>query len=264
MMSSLLMKTLYDKRWFTLAWSLGLCAMVVLVLGFYPAFSEGNTFEELSKSLPAQFQGLIGDASQFKTIPGYISQQLFDIRLSLLLMIMAIILGAALTIGEEEKGSLRSMMALPLSRVRIVLEKWLAAVIIIGVVALAIIIGIYIGLAVINETAEASLIWQLGLLSWIFGSAAAAIPLGVGLASGNRAVTMAIAISSTIGSFILSTFGSAVSWLQPLEKFSLMRYYDATEVAGTGISLSDISILGGIFITLFLIACVGFRYRDVA
>ena len=218
MMQSLFLKTLYDKRWFVLGWSLALGVMVVLVLSFYPAFSEGNTFEELSKNVPPQFKEFIGDANQFKTVSGYISQQLFDIRVPLLFMIMAIILGLSLSVGEEEKGTLRTTLALPLSRVRIVVEKWLAATVVMGITALSVIAGIYIGLATINETADAGLIWQLGLLSWLFGISAVAIPLGIGLLTGNRAVTMAVAILATIGSFILSTFGQAVDWLEASAK----------------------------------------------
>lgn len=264
MMSTLFLKTLYDKRWFVLGWSIALCAMVVLVLSFYPAFSEDNTFEALSKNVPSQFKELVGDADSFKTISGYISQQLFDIRIPLLFMIMAIILGIGLSVGEEEKGTLRTTLVLPISRVRIVAEKWLAATVIMAVTALAVIAGIYIGLAIINEMASMDLIWQLGLLSWLFGISAAAIPLGVGLLTGNRAITMALAILTTIGSFILSTFGQAVDWLEPFEKYSLMHYYDATKIVDGGIPGSDIIVLGGIFIVMFIVASTGFRYRDVA
>ncbi len=263
-MRSLFLKTLYDKRWFILGWSSGLFALVMLLLSFYPAFSAGSTFDDLSKTVPAQFKGLIGDPSLFKTIPGYISQQLFDIRLPLLLMIMAIILGLGLSVNEEEKGVLRTTLALPLSRVRIVLEKWLACVCIMGAIALATVASCYLGLAIINETISAEVIWQLGLLSWIFGSSAAAIPLGLGLATGNRAAAMALSTLATIGSFILSTFGQAVDWLEPFERYSLMHYYDATKVVDSGIPFSDVSVLGGVFFLMLIFACVGFRARDVA
>lgn len=263
MMGSLLSKTLFDKRWFILGWSLALMAMVLLVTSFYPAFNDGAMFEDLAKSVPPQFKELIGDPEKFKSIPGYISQQLFDIRLPLLLMIMAILLGVGISVNEEEKGTMRTTLATPLSRVRIVLEKWLAAVIIMGLVALATIIGIYIGLFTINETMDAGLIWQLGLLSWLFGSSAVAIPLGLGLASGNRTVTMGLAIFATIGGFIISTFGKAVDWLEPYEKFSLMHYYDATKVAEGGIPANDLLVLSCVFFVILIVALVSFRHRDV-
>ncbi len=263
MMKSLLAKTLFDKRWFILGWSIALGAMVTLVLSFYPAFSESSVFEDISKNVPAQFKGLIGDPDQLKSVTGYISQQLFDFRIPLLLMIMAIILGLGLSVNEEEGGNLRIITATPLSRTRIVLEKWLVAVIIMGTVTLSTVLGIYAGLAFINETVDSTLLWQLGLLTWLFGSAAVAIPLGVGLASGNRIITMALAITVTIGSFILSTFGKSVSWLEPFKKYSLMHYFNPSEVVESGIPLLDLAVLGALFILMLSAACIGFRNRDI-
>ncbi len=262
-MRSLVAKTLYDKRWFMLGWSLALCAMVLLVLSFFPAFSGGNVFEDLSKNIPAQFKGLVGDSDQFKNISNYIAQQLFDTRIALLLMIMAIILGLGLSVNEEEKGTLRSLLVTPLSRVRVVLEKWLATVIIMGAVALAPVVGIYLGLALINETADGGVIWQLGLLSWLFGSTAVAISLGLGLATGSRGFAMSVSITVTIGSFILSTFGKSVEWLEPFERYSLMHYYSASKVVEGGIPVADLVVLGAVFLAMLILACLGLRRRDV-
>ena len=263
MMRSLFTKTLYDKRWFCLGWSLALGGMILLVLSFYPTLSEGNVFDELSKTVPPQFKELIGDASAFHNISGYISQQLFDIRVSLLFMILALILGVSLSVGEEEKGVLRTVVAMPLSRLRIVLEKWLAAVVIMGIVSLVMVAGVYIGVIVLGEEVSSDLIWQLGLLAWLFGSSAVAISLGIGLATGNRAITMAISVLATIGSFIVSTFGKSVDWLEPLEKFSLMHYYDANKVADSGLPKDDMMVLLAVFLVMLAVACIGFRYRDV-
>lgn len=239
LMRSLFLKTLYDKRWFTLGWSLAMGLVILLVLSFYPAFSEGNAFEDLAKSIPPQFKELIGDPSTYKTVPGYISQQIFDIRVPLLFMIMAISLGLSLSIAEEEKEVLRTTLATPLSRGRIVLEKWLAAVVIVGAVSIAGAAGIYFGVEIINESIDFELVWQLSALAWLFGAASVAIPLGLGLATGNKSLTMGISVVATIGSFILSTFEKAVDWLEPFEKYSLMHYYDANQIADSGIARED-------------------------
>src|SRR5665213_218200 len=97
---SLLSKTLYQKRKFTAGWFIGLLAMTILTLSFFPAFKNGNlgqTFNNLSPAL----QKVVGDTASFKTIGGYISQQLFALRIPLLTTVLAIVLFNGLTVGEE-------------------------------------------------------------------------------------------------------------------------------------------------------------------
>lgn len=264
MMRSLVLKTLYDRRWFVFGWSLGTLGMVWLVVGFYPSFSEGDTLEQLTKSLPEQFKAFIGDAALLKTVPGYLAEQILNFRVTLLLMIMAMILGSSLTVADEERGTLRTVLATPLSRFQIVSQKWLAGVIIMLSVSFSTILGIYIGLASIGERADNGLIWAVFLLCWLFGLAALSVPFGLGLGTGNRAVTMTVSTMVVVGSFILSTFGKAVGWLEPVERFSLMHYFDATAVARDGLIIGDVMVFIAVIIVMVTVGLFGFRRRDAS
>lgn len=262
-MQSLFTKTIYDKRWFMLGWSFALAAMSFLVILFYPSFSTSFQFEELAKQVPSALQAFIGDAASLKTLPGYIADQLFNVRIPLFMLIMAIVLGLGLSISDEESGRMRTILIAPISRTKIVISKLAAAICIVGVISLATALSIYVGSALINEAAPHVLIWQLFGLSWLFGSVAVSIVLGIGMASGRRAPTTGVSLIITIGSFLLATFGSAVSWLEPYTRFSLLHYYNATGLQNGTFRSSDLLVLACIGLLLTIVAIVRFRRRDV-
>lgn len=264
MMKSLLTKTLYDKRWFMLGWSAVMFVMVCLVMIFYPSFSQTGTLDQLSKSVPDAFKSLLGDPDSFHTIRGYIATQLYDIRVPLLLMIMGLVLAQSLAGGEEEKGSLRTLLTTPLSRGRILWERWAAGAIIVGATVLATVVGSYVGALAIGETVPADMIWRLALMSWLFGTAAFTITYAVGTATGKRGLMMAVGLTVTFGGFIISSFAKSVDWLEPFKYVSLLNYYDTGTIRNGSFNISDIWLLASLVLIFMLVAQVCFRRRDVS
>ena len=262
-MFNLFTKTLYDKRAFVIGWSLGLMAVGCLMMLFYPAFHQENGIDELVKNLPAAFQGLVGDLGNLKQLSTYVGSQLFDVRIPILVSILSIILAVGLTVGEEEKGQLRTLIALPMSRGRILFNKWLAVVTICFVTMLGTVIGIEIGLAAIGETLDWMIVLRLSAMMWLLSVALATVIFGIGLATGKRGLTMGLAVATTIGSFILTTFARSVEWLRPYEHASIFHYFPAATIAKSDIAISDVLVYVVIIIVFLAIGIIGFRRRDV-
>lgn len=264
MMRSLLLRTLYEKRWFMAGWALVFAVMTTLVLMFYPSFSEGPGIDEIAQSVPEQFRGLIGDPDVYKTIDGYITLQIYDIRMPLLIMIMGLVLAVGLTIREEENGELRTLSSTAMGRVRLLLEKWAAGGIIVIALNAVAVAGTYVGILALGETSPHALVWRLMLLSSLFGIVAFTIPFSVGLASGKRSLTMFIGLTLTIGSFLLTTFSKSVDWLKDWDIVSLVHYFDTSALRDGHFNRLDIWILLLIGATALLIAILAFRRRDIA
>lgn len=256
-------KTLYDKRAFIIGWSLGLIVLGLLMIIFYPAFHQDNGLDQLVKNLPAAFQSIVGNLANLKQLPSYIGSQLYDVRIPIFVSIFAIILSVSLTVAEEEKGQLRTLTALPLSRTRILWNKWLAVVTICLILALATVVGIEIGLSVIHETLDWLVLLRLTAMMWLLAVCLATIVFSIGLASGKRGLTMGIGVLLAAGSFILTTFTKSVDWLQPYEKLSLLHYFPAVDVAMTGIAVRDVLVYAGLIVFFLLIGIIGFRRRDI-
>src|SRR5690606_18328557 len=145
-------------------------------------------------------------------LPNYIASQIFDVRLSIIIAVMAILLAIGLTVAEEDKGQLRTIVSLPVSRRSIVTAKWLAAVLISGLAVCGTVAEVVLGVLVINESLDPMVLVRLVLLAWLMVAALATIILAVGLATGKRAVTTIIALVVAIGGFLLTTFAQAVNW----------------------------------------------------
>jgi ABC-2 type transport system permease protein len=160
-MFNVFFKTLRDKRFFILGWVIGMAFLGFVMMSFYPSFSGGQ-IDQLLETLPPALQGLVGNLQDWREIPGYVGSQVFDIRLPIFISILSILLAIGLTVGEEDKGQLRTLIGLPISRRKIITAKWLAIVGICFAASLAPIIGVEVGLLTFNETIDQRVLARLG------------------------------------------------------------------------------------------------------
>ena len=265
-MFNLLRKTLYDKRSFIIGWGLGLAFLAFLMVLFYPAFSNDNGLDKLMASLPTELKslkGLIGNLEDLKNLPGYLGGQLFDIRIPMFISVSSIILAVGLTVSEEEKGYVQTLLALPAGRIKVLIAKFLSIVLINLAIILTMVVGIYLGLAFINESINWIVLTKLCSMTLLLCICMTTIVFGIGLATGRRGITMGLGVIIAAGSFIVTTFAKSVEWLQPYEKISLFHYFPASEVAKGNISLINIIVLSGITLIALIIGLIFFRRRDI-
>lgn len=264
-MFNLFRKTMYDKRIFIIGWSLGLIILALLMILFFPAFKNFG-FDQLLAGLPPELKsikGLIGNLDSLKTISGYLGGQFFDIRMPMFISVFSIILAVGLSIKDEEDGYLRILLALPMSRIKLLFGKLFAIVTICLIATIATIAGLWIGIALIGETFDWIVIFNLSFMMFLLSVCMTTLFYCIGLASGKRGLTMGLGIIVAAGSFLLTTFAKSVDWLQPYEKISLFHYFPPAEIIQNGISLSDVVVLSGITIISIIFAIIFFRRRDV-
>lgn len=148
MLQNTFTKTLYAKRWMTLTWSLGIVALVVFTILFYPTLSK--SFGESLKDVPESLKGFLGDSNAYSTITGYTDLQVFS-QLVFMTLILGVILFTGVLAGEENEGLLQTTLAQPIRRTRVYIEKLLAAMVVVGVACLALSAGVLIGVLIIGE-----------------------------------------------------------------------------------------------------------------
>jgi len=265
MMRSVYLKTLYDKRWFIFGWTLGLMALTALMVVFFPAMHQDGSLDALVKNMPPAFQGLVGSLADLNSFDTYLASQLFDIRMPLIAGIMAIILALGLSTAEEERGELRTLLSLPLSRVRLLFEKWLALCSIMAISVLGVVAAIYtIGPLIEGGSIELSALLRLVFMTWLIMVVFGTVTLAAGFATGSRAAANTLSILVIIGSFILTTFGQSVDWLRDFEKFSLLHYFPAVDIIKNGIDIVDVVVFCSVIVVSLVAAVVIFRRRDIA
>lgn len=262
-MNSVFAKTLQAKRGFIIGWFIGFSVLSALMVAFYPSMHQDGTIDQLVSTMPAAFKGLIGNLADLKQFDTYLAAQLFDIRLSLLGGIMVTILALGITVGEEEKGQLRTLLGMPISRTKLLLQKWFAMVAIIFVTLLGIVIATYALQATVNASMPLAVMRDLFLMTWLVLGTIATVTFAVAMATGKRAIAMLIGIVVMAGSFIVSTFGLSVDWLKDYEWLSVFHYFPASDVARSGIDSNNVIVLASIALITLLVALVAFNRRDV-
>lgn len=261
-MKTLISKTLYDKRWFILGWTLGLIFFGWLMMVFYPTFS-GDQMKSVVDAMPASVAGLIGNLADFNDPTKYMASQVFDIRLPMIVAIFVVILAVSLTVGEESRGNLRTLLVTPLSRTRILFEKWLAIVLISIVATVAVGIGVCLGLIQTGVSPD----WGkfIALLTMLVFQiiAMATVVFGIGFATGRSGLTITISTLVMVESYIISTFAIGVAALKNWEWLSLFKYFPASDVVKTGLDWGGIAVYLGITVVFLVLGLVIFRRRDV-
>lgn len=263
MLRSVFTKTIYDKRIFILGWFFGFAALAALLVTFYPSMKQEGSLEMFVDSMPPAMQGFIGDLTNLTQFSTYLASQLFDIRMQIIAGVMVVVLALSITIGEEEKGQLRTTLALPVSRMSLLVQKWLAMVSIIGLALLGTAIGIYASQFAVEESIGIAVLARLMFMTWLVMVTFATLTFAVAMSVGSRALATIVGIILLAGSFVLTTFSIGVDWLRQYEMLSLFYYFPAVAIAKDVIDVKDVLILTGLCFAALVVAFFGFRRRDV-
>ena len=110
---------------------------IVLNIAFWPAIDDqADAMNEMIDSMPESLKSLFGmggGVDPFSSV-GYLSSQVYALALPLLLLIAAIGIAGSLA-GDEEHGLLETTYALPVTRARVVLERWVALMVLTAVLS---------------------------------------------------------------------------------------------------------------------------------
>lgn len=232
-------------------------AMTILTLVFYPSFRDSG-LDEAFGNMPESVQKMIGSLTSFKTITGYLDQQIFALRMPLLGIILSIVVFSGLTVGDEQKGVTETHLTMPISRTKLLLQKLFAGLLITAVASIGIVVGAVVALALIHEHVALSYILTSTLACWLISTCFGLVAFFVGSATGRRGLTIGLASGFAFGSYLLTSLAQSVSQLEQASKFSLFHYY------GNGrISLGDAWLLLAIAFVLVVLGVLLFNRRDL-
>ncbi|WP_456564313.1 ABC transporter permease [Blastococcus sp. SYSU D00695] len=251
-----------QRRRLTL-WALGLAAMVTLYGSLWPSIRGQSSVADLVDRLPEVLRSLLA-VTDISTPVGYVQAEFLGLTGPLLVILFAVLAGADGIAGEEERRSLDLLLADPVSRTRVVLERMAAMVAGVAVLAtaagLALVgAGVFAGLDLpVARVAAATL--HLGLLGCVFGALAAA----VGAATGRPAAARAVAASVAVLAYLVNGLAPLVAWLRPLRDLSPFAQYSGHVPLVTGVSWPGVAVAAGTVAVLAALAVAAFRRRDVA
>ena len=266
MLNSVLLKTLRDTGRSLLWWSIGLAGLVALMVSVFPTVRDNPELNKLVKQYPEALKAFIsfGGEVDYTSGAGYLGSELFAFMIPLLFLVAAIGAGARAIAAEEEKGTLELLLANPISRRQVLLEKLGALVLELLTLGAVLWISLLIGsLAATMKVSAANLgagSASATLLAVTYGT----IALFVGAATGKRGLATGVAAALAVAAYVLNSLAPLVSELKPLQKASPVYYYTAGDPLRHGLHAVHVGVLAGIAAVATVLALAAFDRRDLA
>jgi ABC-2 type transport system permease protein len=259
-LNNIFQKTIYEKRWMTIIWSVVIALMTFMTMTVYPTLRD--TFGESLKDVPEVAKAFLGDAATYQTIEGFTDLQVFA-QMVFFTIIMGVILGTGLLAGDENEGTLQTLLAHPVSRRKVYWQKLLACMVIVGVVCVALFAAIVLGAMAVGESMPlvrtilaCFMLWLVTMVFTVFGFSLGAITARRGI-SGAAAGMLAFVL------YFITALEPSVKALKIPNYFSPFHYFNHPSILKNGLELSDLGILLAINVVLVVVGLLVFIRRDV-
>lgn len=260
----LTLRFLADRRRSLFVWAASLAAYALFMVAFFPSIRDSPSFATALEDYPDALKEIFGGEAGFDLTsgPGFIGTELYYLAIPILLAVVAIGQGASLG-ADQESGLVDLILANPLTRRRVVLERALAmaaAVVVLTAsvsVVVAIgdpIVGLDIGLGNLLATSMAT-----AALALLHGFVA----LAVAGATGRRGVAIGAATAVFAAGYLINVAAGLVDslgWAKPLSP-----YHHATGASplATGWDGSGLAVLVVVGVAVLVAAVALFERRDL-
>lgn len=262
-------RMLRDKYKTFIGYCLSTLALLEMYVALFPAIkSQAVQFDQMLRSFPPElFKAMNMDPAtlSFSTLESYLSSEYMGFLWPILAIIFAISIANYISVNEIDKGTMETLVSLPVSRTKIFVERYLA-----GLLMMA-------GFAVVSLLGALPLVMMHGA-SFIFANFLTAT-------IGSFLFLWAVYSLATLCSVIVSEKGRAsmvsggiltlmyvlfvISTLQDnlknLRYVSFFNYFSGSDLLASNIySQYSIPVLVGFSIVVAVVALLWFNKRDLS
>ena len=212
-------RSLRDQARALAGWGAGLVLLTLTYLAFYPTIHQsGIDLQKVFDSMPQSLRdAFLGSGADYNSPTGYLGTELFSFLLPVLLLAVTVSGASRAVAGEESGGTVDMLLATPLSRRRLVVEKALAATL----PALPLGVAVWVVVTVLGPLF--SLTVDLGDLA-VAILAVALMAIGFGMlavvisaATGSRGLGAGVAAAVAVALYVLNALAPSVTLLQTLD-----------------------------------------------
>ena len=268
-LGSIFGKTFRDSR--RAALIVGVVTALILVVTAASLAAEFDTVQKRLAvasqlgSLPAIFQGMLGEMIHIETLGGFLSWRTINF-LPIILGIWTVVAMSGLLAGELARGSLDFLASTPRGRARVALEKVGGYLLALIVATALFAVGAYASIAGFGTLPgdQVGLDAVLAHAAWLYvvalvpGALAFAVAPFLGRGGGLAAGGITL-----FASFIVSGYASSLSALQPLEPFSYFSITAAHRPIAGVWDWPAVAGVAGAAVVLLAIGVAAFVRRDL-
>jgi ABC-2 type transport system permease protein len=255
-------KTLWENRRGLVGWPLAIAAVGAVYGGFWPSMNTPEMQEAVRSFPPELLEAL--SYNDMTTPAGYIGSAVYGMLAAVLVTVMTIMQGARAVAGDEEDGLLDLLLAHPVRRSRVALERFAAVAVTVVLAAIALWL-VMIGLSGpahldgISVGAFAAASVQLTL----FGLTHGAVAFAVGAATGRRGLAVATASAVAVVGYLANGVLPQVRSLAWTRDVSPWHWYVGGAPLRHGLQLGDCGLMLAVTIALVALGTWLFTRRDI-
>ena len=238
----------------------GMFVMTVIIGPMYNLIED--SLKTLGDSIPEELMALFGGGNM-STPEGWYQVEMFGLMLPIATITVAVVVGTAAIAGEENKNTMGLLLANPVRRSTVILQKTGTMVLFAAIVGAAAFLGTMagsllgdLGLDVRNVAAASALGTLLGL---VFG----AIALALGAATGRTQIAAYGATGLAVVSFVANGFLPLSDSLEGLARFQPFYYYLTSDPLNNGMDWAHAGVLAGLIVVFVSAALALFQRRDL-
>ena len=255
-------KALWDARRSLLGWTVA----IVAVAAGYGAFWPYVQSPEMAQALEAYPKAVL-DALDFDllTAAGYLRGSVYGLLVPLLLAIFAISAGTRTIAGDEESGTLDLVLAHPVSRGRLAVQRFAAVVVQTFVIYLLLLLAMLAltgpaGFDGVTATEFAATNLQLALFGVCFG----ALAFAIGAATGSRSLALWGSAAVAVLAYVAKALVAQVDGLDWVRKLSPFDWFIGGDPLSNGLQATGSLLLLGSSVVLFALGALRFANRDLS
>lgn len=232
-----------------------------MFVGISPAYSDFD-LEAIFSNFPQQFTEGLG-IEAMSTLAGLLAVELYQFGWLLVLGLYLAYTAASLVAGDIESGRMDTLLAAPISRMRLVGEEFLSLLVPILAVNVITPIVLYIGSLVIDDPLDIANLVALHVLAVPYLLCCAAVGFALSVFLANESLAQIASVGVLVVAFLVETvfLGTDLEFLGVLAP---MNYFDPTEIlVNSNYDLVGAGILLAATVVLVLAGQWRFRRMDI-
>lgn len=212
----------------SLALTVGLAVLTALYVYMFPSISESVDLEAYIQSLPPAVQAAFG-AQSIGTIEGFLAAELYSFGIVLLMGLYLAYSAASVIADDVEDDRMDMLLALPVTRSKVLLEKFSALLVPIAIVNAVLPIVVYLCVLAIGESLSVVDLLMVHLLSVPYLLATAAIGLLASVWFDRTSLAQRAGMGAVFGLFLIDSVVANTDF-SALGALSPTRYYDPAAI----------------------------------
>lgn len=266
MLRNVFSKSLRDLRRSFLWWTLGLAGYVALIASVYPTIRDNRDLDRLVESYPEALKAFIAFGGQFDitSAAGYLGSELFSFMMPALFLVASVGHGAGTLGGEEERGTLDLLLATPLSRRRIALEKLAAMCVELAGLGVVLWLALWLGASAFTMEISGAHLASATAVLVVLAIAYGAIAFMLAAATGRKALAIGLTVAVAVGAYLVNSLAPLVDALEPFQKATPFYHYVAGDPLHRGLDPWHTLFLVAVALVAAAVGVILFDRRDLA